>query len=193
MGFPVSSEKVAFVSGPPNLHLRGRLDRQQVSKRQGEPFTASMPALRRGGAVKPRSPEGAPKAQGLTAPPRRKIIVDAANREARYAVASACPLPASITQLFLFTLSLPIPSKTRCAEHAVTSGQASCALQPSARPLATRTSDLVGGCCFQAFILHDGALSWFHCERTEGSPPNRALRDARATTLYSVGSVGPRP
>ena len=40
-----------------------------------------MPALRRGGAVKPRSPEGAPQAQGLRAPRRRKTIEDAVNRE----------------------------------------------------------------------------------------------------------------
>jgi hypothetical protein len=40
-----------------------------------------MHALRRGG-VKPRSPKGAPTAQGLRVPPRRKTIVDAVNREA---------------------------------------------------------------------------------------------------------------
>jgi hypothetical protein len=109
-----------------------------------------MPTLRRCGAVKPRSPKGAPKAQGLTAPHRRRTIADAVNREAMYVITSARPLPPLCVQIFfIITLSLPIPQKTRCAEHAVKSGQANCTLQPSATKLATRTSDLIGAVVFE--------------------------------------------
>ena len=152
--------KIAFVSGRPHLHLCGRLARQQLSERHGEPFTASMPTLRRCGAVKPRSPKGAPKAQGLTAPHRRRTIADAVNREAMYVITSARPLPPLCVQIFfIITLSLPIPQKTRCAEHAVKSGAGELhasticdqACNPNFRPYR--------GCCFRAFILHDGELS----------------------------------
>jgi len=57
--------------------------RTGASARQGKPFTASMPTLRRawcGRAPQPAS-AGSPKAQGLTAPRRRGTIDDAVNRE----------------------------------------------------------------------------------------------------------------
>ena len=80
-----------------------------VSERQGEPFTASRPTLQRGGAVKPRRPEGAPQAQGLRAPPRCKTIEDAVNRELMCLRPWARALPPSRIQFFSIITDWPIP------------------------------------------------------------------------------------
>jgi hypothetical protein len=67
-----------------------------------------MPTLRRVGAVKPRSPKGAPKAQGLRAPTRRKTIEDAVNREPMCVNPLARALPPSRIELFSIITDLPI-------------------------------------------------------------------------------------
>jgi len=79
-----------------------------VSERREEPFTASVRALRRGGAVKPRSPKGAPKAQGLRALPRRKTIADAVNREPMCVSPWARALLPSRIQFFCIITDLSI-------------------------------------------------------------------------------------
>ena len=125
-----------------------------------------MHALRRGGAVKPRSPKGAPKAQGLRAPPRRKTIGDAVVREAMCVRPSALsPLPPDIQLFSIITLSLPIPQKTRRTERdRRTAGEQ----HPSTVGKPTRTpSLLVGGRCQERFrIIAAFLVAW----TIEGSP-----------------------